>query len=165
MARPMTLLLLASALLAVLFLVTEASIYRTTTTTTEVSQGGGGSMPEQCSREIMQVNLRDCENYIRQVSQSLGSSSSSSSGSVMMVVNQREQVPPKCCNQLKLMSAQCRCPAAFQAADQAMGTSYSRETYSERGYRIAGELPMRCNLEPQYCRQDFTIDLLPTKHP
>ncbi|KAK9092125.1 hypothetical protein Syun_027036 [Stephania yunnanensis] len=149
MARPMT-LLLASALLAVLFLVAEASIYRTTITT-EVSQGGGGGMPEQCSREIMQVNLRDCENYIRQVSQSLVSSS----GSVMMVVNQREQVPPQCCNQLKLMSEQCRCPAAFQAADQAMGTSYSRETYSERGYRIAGELPMRCNLEPQYCRQEY----------
>ncbi|KAK9084890.1 hypothetical protein Sjap_025301 [Stephania japonica] len=136
--------LLASALL-VFLVVAEASIYRTSTITTEVSQGSG-RMPEQCSREIMQVNLRDCENYIRQVSQSLGS---------VMAVNQREQVPPQCCGQLRLMSTQCRCPAAFQAADQAMGTSYSRESYSERGYRIAGELPMRCALEPQYCQQEY----------
>ncbi|KAK9089636.1 hypothetical protein Scep_028718 [Stephania cephalantha] len=132
MARPA---LAASALLAaaVFLVAAEASIYRT-----EVSQGGG--MPEQCQEEIMQADMRHCEDYIRQASQHMLKS---------MVNNQqqRQQVPQMCCSQLRQMRMECRCPAAMQA----MGGYGGQESYMEGAYRAAAQMTGMCGLEPHHC--------------
>ncbi|KAK9084889.1 hypothetical protein Sjap_025300 [Stephania japonica] len=130
----------ASALLAVLLVVAaEASIYRTVVTT-EVSQGG--RMPEQCQQEMMQADMRHCEDYIRQASQQY---------MLKSMVNQRQQVPQMCCSQLRQMRKECRCPAVMQAAMQAMGGYGQEERYMEGAYRAASQMTGMCGVEPRHC--------------
>ncbi|KAK3199506.1 hypothetical protein Dsin_022921 [Dipteronia sinensis] len=141
-----------STFFAVLLLVANAYAYRTTITTVEIDEESSrwdrpGSQ-QQCSEEIEQRDLSDCEQYITQ--------SSRGQGRAMMVTDganpqRQSQYLQQCCNQIRQVDDKCQCSALKQIVQEGQqngrqGRGQEQKQMVDRAQTVVSQckLPQRC---------------------
>ncbi|MCD7450954.1 hypothetical protein HAX54_009102 [Datura stramonium] len=130
----------AAAAALVLCLLAVASANTFTVTVTEEEDN-----PQRCQE---QIQLNHCRMYLSGRRQYYGDELSMVTDEDE--INQGQEHLQQCCQELRNIDTQCRCPALKRLVTQARGSAQSQE--AERMLGRARYLPRMCNIQPIQCR-------------
>ncbi|CAN1258047.1 2S seed storage protein 5 [Linum perenne] len=152
---------LAAIAAAFLFLIVVDASVRTTVIIDEEDanqgrgehQGGrGGSDQQRCQHEIQQQdNLRNCQEFIRQLAQQMGQRDEEyyyNQGRGGQ--GQQGQQFNRCCDELRELSTECTCRGVEKAMSQVQQQLRGQEKLEQVREMVQG-LPGRCGTSPSRC--------------